>query len=325
MHGTGSHCVAETDRFERQRELTRNFVQVNNLQEKTGTRKGAIMFEGETVNEPRTAAESYLSATGSSNLRSVKDQSGALEVVGAAGMNPYQTGILLMRLQSEWDRAAKPKTPLKADFERISKTLDIVPAGRPNAGLAIETIDGTVHYRKPLELAERTAIAWHLHELTTLASHLKTLPEVRSLLERWIGGPHAARLVADILAWWLQPRCPYCRGCGKRVVEGTGGRSSGKPCWACRLSPVPGERPLPHASLGRKLLGHIRSCCGMASADQRQQHQEQRSSVAEDNRQRAKKDRQIDKLRRADEEAKRDDQQDRAAVAAHFAKPGLRT
>jgi hypothetical protein len=273
------------------------------------------------TNERRGAAEAYLSATGSSSLRSVQERDGAIESIGAAGMNPYQTGVMLMRLQAEWDRASKPKPPTKLDFERIAGTLKKIPAGEANAGMVEESVNGKSRFRKPFEVAERTAIEWHLHELGILASHLKTLPDARAELESWLGGPHADRVVADVLAWWLQPRCPYCRGVGKRVIEGTGGRDSGKVCWACRFSPVPGERPLPHSGVARRLLGHIRSCYGMASKDQGNQRAEHRPAKAKEARDVAKKHAQVGKLRRADDETRNagDREQEAATVQAKLA------
>lgn len=269
------------------------------------------------ANATNSAAESYVSATGASSLRMEAHRVGAADVLAAAGMSPYHTGLLLLRLQAEWDRASKPKPPTHADIKRIADHLETIPEGKPNAGMVEETQRGKVSYYRPMELAERTALAWHAHELGILFGHLKTLPEVRGQLEHWIGGPHAARVVADTLAWWLEPRCPTCRGSGKRIVEGTGGRSTGKVCWACRLSSTPGERPLSHSGIGRRLLSHIRACVGTAAADQNVT--QERTAEREFQRGQDRKHAQVAKLRRADEEATQEAGLDRETIARHFA------
>jgi hypothetical protein len=269
------------------------------------------------ANASNSSAQSYVNATGASSLRMEAHRVGAADVLVAAGMSPYHTGLLLLRLQGEWDRASKPRPPTYLDVQRIAQTLAKIPDGEPHAGMVAETQRGTVSYRKPLEVAERTAMAWHLHELGILFGHLKTLPELRGELERWIGGPHAARVVADTLAWWLEPRCQTCRGSGKRIIQGTGGRSTGKVCWACRLSPTPGERPLSHSGIGRRLLSHIWACVGTAAADQNVS--QPRTPEQEHRRGQDRKHAQIEKLRRADEETTLEVGQDREAVALRFA------
>lgn len=275
------------------------------------------------ANEKRSAAENYATATGASNLRMQAHQSGAAEVIGAAGMSPYETGTMLMRVQGEWDRAAKPPPPTRHAIEALAASYDVEPAttdGSPNrnAGLVKLESGGRTTYRKPIYVAEDEATRWHNHELGILAGHLKTLPAVRAELTRWLGGPHALRAVSDVLAWWLEPRCATCKGCGKRIVEGTGGRSSGKACHACMFSANPGERPLPHGGIGRKLLSHIRACYHTAANDLRPI--ETRSATHEEQRGIAKKHKKVAELRRADEEAKADEQENWEAVAADFAR-----
>jgi hypothetical protein len=262
------------------------------------------------------SAESYVSATGASSLRMEAHRVGAVDALAAAGMSPYHTGLLLLRLQGEWDRAAKPRPPTRSDIQRLAASLETIPDGEPHAGMVVVKDRFSTAYRKPYDAAERTALAWHGHELGILFGHLKTLPEVRVELESWIGGPHAARVVADTLAWWLEPRCQTCNGSGKRIVEGTGGRSAGKVCWACRLSQTPGERPLSHSGIGRRLLSHIRACVGTAAADQNVS--QARSPEREFRREMERKHAQVAKLRRADEEATREAGQDRETIARHF-------
>lgn len=271
------------------------------------------------TNAPRTVEESYSSATSASHLRIEAHRTGAGDYIAAAGMSPYDTGMSLMRLRSEWDRSAKPKPPTREAIEKLAATLEIIPQGEPHAGMVAENEKGKVRYSKPIEAAERMATAWHIHELGLLFQNLKTLPQVRAELERWVGPPHAAHTVASVLGWWLDPTCRTCNGCGVRLVKNSGGRSSGKPCFACVMSPVPGQRPLPHAGLGRKLIDHIRACYGRAKADLKNGTQEHRSGQNIEQREQDKKHAQVAKLRRADEEAKAEEAVDHLKIAQHFA------
>lgn len=273
----------------------------------------------DTMNEQRTVEEGYTSATGASHLRIEAHRTGPADYIAAAGMSPYETGMMLMRLRSEWDRSAKPLPPTRAAIDRLADTLEAIPHGKPHAGMVAETERGQIHYRKPQEVAERTANAWYVHELGLLFQQLKTLPEVREELERWVGPPHAAHVVASVLGWWLDPTCRTCHGCGKRIVKNSGGRSSGKPCFACVMSPTQGQRPLPHAGLGRKLLAHINACHGAAKADHKQGMKPHRSAANIEQREQDRKHAKIAQLRRADEEGRAEDAQDRLKAAAHFA------
>jgi hypothetical protein len=96
-----------------------------------------------------------------------------------------------------------------------------------------------------------------------LLQSLKTLPRVRADLTAWLraeGVEEPLHVVAPVLVWWLAPKCPVCRGIGKRVVKGTN-RHDGRPCAACKGT---GECKVPHSGRGRKLLTHIRMCMGSA-------------------------------------------------------------
>lgn len=305
----------------------------------------------DATNEPRSVEEGYASATGASHLRIEAHRSGAADIIAAAGMNPYRTGMALMRLRSEWDRSSKPKPPGPAEVDAAAKTLPIetptrtamVPLTKeqiaevrgkldvddktagaadwratitmpnPHAGLVRTEHDGKVVYRKPLREAEIQAHRWHEHELGLLLQSLKTLPVVRTELERWIGGDNAPRIVAEVLIWWLDPICKSCGGCGKRIVQGTGGRSSGKPCPDCRYSATTGQRNVPFGGTGRKLVNHLNACYRTATGELRETLKKRRTPKDIESREQYKKDAQIAKLRRADEETKADDARDRVA------------
>lgn len=308
------------------------------------------------TNEPRTAEEAYASATGASHLRIEAHRTGAADYIAAAGMNPYRTGLALMRLRSEWDRSSKPKRPEASEIEAAANTLPIqaatiramvamtekqiaeavakmelegAPKGtdwravveitNPHAGLVRIEHEGKVSFRKPQRVAELEAHRWHEHELGLLLQSLKTLGAVRTELERWIGGDDAPRIVAEVLVWWLDPICKTCGGCGKRIITGTGGRSSGMPCPDCRHSATTGQRKIPWAGVGRRLVNHLTACYHTATAELRQSLKKRRTPENIEARDRAKKDAQIEKLRRADEEDRADNEQEREAVSKHFA------
>lgn len=276
-------------------------------------------MQDETANQPRTVEEAYVSATSASHLRIEAHRTGAADIIAAAGMSPYEMGMALMRLRSEWDGSAKPLPPSRIAIEQLAATLPTIPHDKLHAGMVEETERGQVRYRKPVDAAERTASGWYIHELSLLFQSLKTLPQVRAELERWIGPPHASHVVASVLGWWLDPTCHTCRGCGKRIVKNSGGRSSGKPCFACVLSPVPGQRPLPHAGIGRKLLAHLNACYGTAKADLLQGTKRNRSASNIEQREQDKKHAQVAKLRRAEDETKAEEGIDREVVAHDIA------
>jgi len=206
--------------------------------------------------------ESYGSAVAASSLKVEPHRRTAADMVIAAGMNSHRMGLALMRLRTEWDRSAKPLPLAPATIETLAAKLPKVEDGE-HAGLVREVVDGEERFRLPLVVAKEQADAWYEHELKLLLQQLKTLPAVRDALIVWAEGEgleEGVHLVVAVLLWWLDSRCPVCQGSGKKIIAGTGGRSSGKACGECRKNPNPGERKVPHGGRGRKLLAYLNDC-----------------------------------------------------------------
>jgi hypothetical protein len=220
-------------------------------------------------NQKPCISEQYLGAVGSSNLRVGDDASIRTpgDVVAAAGMNRHRLGLALRRLMTQWDSAAKPTAPTQQQIEEIAATLRVEPAElepgvpNPHAGL-VEEFHGARGYtwRLPTVIAEETAARWYANELHLLMLDLSTLPAVRDALVAQEGDVH---LVAQVLQWWLDPRCPVCQGRRQRVIAGTG-RTGSKNCGTCHGT---GTRDLPHGWRGAKLIAHMKASLTAAARD----------------------------------------------------------
>jgi hypothetical protein len=248
-----------------------------------------------------SAGSSNLRVGNDSNIRTPGD------MIAAAGMNRHRTGLAILRLRTEWDKSAKPVPMTPAQIEQLAAKLEIEPAKirvpvpmtpeqiaqavtdlaidpaklkamvwtaeivvpNPHAGL-VRTADGDgkVQYRLPLVVAKERAQDWYEHELMELLTGLRSLPPVRDGLVHWLAVPDAGHIVAPVLLWWLDPKCRTCGGSAVRIVKGSGGRSSGKPCGDCKgRSLVAGERKLPHGGLGRRVLSRVNDCLRAAKVD----------------------------------------------------------
>jgi hypothetical protein len=238
-------------------------------------------------NEKPQVGEVYAAACGSSNLQVGNDSTIRTpgDIVAAAGMNKHRTGLALMRLRTEWDRSAKPKPMTPAQIEALAQSLKTGSAGdnpyfgpvpqparpNPHAGLVREQINGKERFRLPMVVAHEQAAAWHEHEQRLLLQNLKTMPLIRDALTHWLVAEEGRHVVAQVLLWWLDPKCAVCGGSGLRVVAGTGGRSAGKPCGECKgKSLVAGERRIPHGGVGRRLVSYINECVGHAQRELRE-------------------------------------------------------
>lgn len=77
--------------------------------------------------ERRTVEESYTSATNSSNLRCEADRRTDVDVLIAAGCTPGILGSALMRLHSEWDGCAKPRSMTETDARLLMGNIKTLP------------------------------------------------------------------------------------------------------------------------------------------------------------------------------------------------------
>lgn len=227
--------------------------------------------------------EVYMVATASSNLRVGNDHTIKTpgDMIAAAGLNKHRTGLALRRLLTEWDKSAKPQRLSAGQINALAATYARVP-GTGLVRITVREAGEEVHKEVlPVVAAEVQAECWYESELNLLFASLRTLPAVREGMlaharaQGWEGDVH---LVAPVLLWWLDSRCPVCEGRRNRIIAGTG-RTGAKPCGECKGT---GVKQAPRGWQGAKLLGHIKACLTAAARDlQEGTFRHQRTSVNE--------------------------------------------
>ena len=182
-----------------------------------------------TKTEQRTVEEAYASAMSSTNLKLDPSTHGDADVLIAAGWSPSRIGAALIRLQSEWDSAAHPRTLQRADFEK--------PGARDLADKA--------H-------AQHLANTANEQEARLLFAKLKTLTTVQTLVAyefRDWGTTNPVEKSSAIVRWWLQKHCEACN-CTGFVLK------TGKACKRCAL----GEKRPPLGEEGKRLANFMDDC-----------------------------------------------------------------
>lgn len=287
-------------------------------------------------NEKRSVEESYAGAVGASSLKIEPHKFTSADLVAAAGMNQYRMGMALMRLVSEWNSGAVPKERSLPDLkelakfmasERLKREIDNSPRmslGKVDALRTANTVEKADMELAKAELRRLQAEAtnWNIEESKLRFQRLKTLPTVRSALLFWVtdrGWEGAEQLVSSVLRYFLSPKCPACGGSGVREFAGNLRKGAGKPCRVCENNTVRGELNIPHGGRGRALLQYMKQCTGQAAYDLRAgAHKLRRSTKELEDRKMRQHHERIAELQRADVEAREDEKQDNAAVAAHF-------
>jgi hypothetical protein len=264
--------------------------------------------------------EAYQGAVGSSNLRVGNDHTLPTpgDMVAAAGMNKHRTGLLLLRLRTEWGSAARPvkpspeqiteharKVPVEAPTLRIAVklTADQIASARadhqleklkdvswvsvleipnPHAGKVRVENHGKVEYQLPLKIARRERQAWYEQEIKLALMTMRTLPMLRDALLHYARAQELAcdeTVVAEVLLWWLDPKCTRCGGNKEEVVPGTG-RTNGLICHGCKGSGMERQGDPPSGRKGVKLAGHINACLQAARQELREGSQRLRRTYA---------------------------------------------
>ena len=173
-------------------------------------------------NTRREVEEVYASAVSSSDLKVQADTKGDVDVLIAAGWNPSRVGMALLRLQSEYDSAARQRPLRAADF-----------ASAEQGAKALADAANEQHAR-------------------LLFAKLKSLPAVQRQLAvqlaRWkVESP--MEKAGAMARWWLQRRCSACNGTGF-------GMSTGKACKGCAV----GEVRSPLGDVGKRMANHMDDC-----------------------------------------------------------------
>lgn len=127
------------------------------------------------------------------------DYKGPGDVILAAGMSQSRVGMMLLRMHSEWDSAAKPRRLNEAQITALAAQFKDAK-GKPN---------------RPRARTE--AALWYARELRLLAVGLRSRAAVVEGVAAWmtVKGLDPQGAGAAILHW-LSPNCPVCDGLGKR-------------------------------------------------------------------------------------------------------------
>lgn len=174
--------------------------------------------------------------------------------LAATGSEASDLGRTLMRLESEWDAAAKPARP----GPRLLKAL----AGyirREDIDAKTEADRKGEKWKSPGDVNMRAverAGHWYAGELRLLAQSLRSKAAAVRLLTEWAARkgiePDAA---GEALLTWLDPNCPACNGHGTRQIHG-------QPARQCSPCGGTGIRRKPEDVL--RVMKHIDYAVGLA-------------------------------------------------------------
>jgi hypothetical protein len=205
--------------------------------------------------EKRGVEEAYTSAGNTSDLRVEADLRGDADLIIAAGWSDSRVGMALLRLHSEWDKAEKPRRPTLQAIATLEATLRMpcLPLACDEKALKI------ANTKARQRAAQRMAQDWYMREMAKLVNKLKSLPEVRRELTRYVpkwGIQEAAVKVPAVIAYWLDQTCHACNGLKFTQIANTPALST-KACKACQGS---GIAPVPHGQEGRRVANYMDEC-----------------------------------------------------------------
>jgi hypothetical protein len=182
------------------------------------------------LNEAPGTQERYAAATQSSHLRLDSNVIGDADYLIAAGLSKAKFGVLLMRLQSDWDSSTRriPKKPTRRDIAwAAQKSL--------GKGITKVTKDSSEAARQKLEAAYRNDVAM-------LSASLRSLPAVRlHLSTKLLLDGMGDETVTQIILGWLEPTCPFCHGRKMQLQKWSQTELSDQICGGCGGT---GERPM---------------------------------------------------------------------------------
>ena len=149
--------------------------------------------------EPRTIEEANTAAIVSSHLRVEADRPGAADFLIAAGWSQSRIGLAMLRLHTEWERAAKPRPVSKEAVERIAKEMPKEnPEDPPNMAAALAEV-----------------ARWEANEWMLVIQQLKTWNGVATILtgqmDKWKVYDAGAK-APKVILWWMNQNCPVCNG-----------------------------------------------------------------------------------------------------------------
>lgn len=223
--------------------------------------------------------ERYTAATHASNLRVQAERGGHADLIIAAGLSKSLVGASLIRLHSEWEGLAKPRRRDRTAVEAIAKEFPLLQEGERKETYSVLEYGKRIQKSRmvpnmvlDMPSAHRRAHEWYLHEMKLVFQQMKTLPLARDSLTLWLRQNDVAdadRRAGEVLAWWLDHRCPGCDGRKKETIQGTPSLSH-KDCKVCQGT---GQTPIPHnydngsyLRESKSLLRYINDCVKTAQA-----------------------------------------------------------
>ncbi|WP_019573338.1 hypothetical protein [Curvibacter lanceolatus] len=196
--------------------------------------------------EPRTIEEAYTAAIVSSHLRVEADRPGAADFLIAAGWSQSRIGLAMLRLHTEWERAAKPRPVSKEAVERIAKevprTVKVAPP----------------HPATQQARAQAEVDRWEANEWILVIQQLKSWKGVAAILtgqmDKWKVHDPSAK-ASKVILWWMNQNCPACNG----TKLGPSGRGA-----MCRPCKGTGKTQPPFGEDGKRLANWIDCCVELA-------------------------------------------------------------
>jgi hypothetical protein len=206
----------------------------------------------------------------SDDLTVEAERRGDADYLIAAGMSRSRLGGLLKNLQSEWDGVAKPRRYTQEDVERIAKTMPRMSISRTTKK---ELKRGEVKRVEMIDYAGARAVLknHYAQEMKLIGLTLRSFVQVRDAMRaRMMAWGHehaqASDVAHDLLMWWLAPICDHCHGTKYETIENTN-RLSARACRHCHGS---GEKAVPHARDGKRLLVWVDDAYTCGTGRQRQ-------------------------------------------------------
>lgn len=138
----------------------------------------------------------------------------------------------------------------------------VLEIDNPYAGKVRVQHTDRVEYQLPLKVARRERWRWYEHDVKLALMTMRTLPTLRAALVHHAQSQEwecDETVIADVLLWWLDPKCRTCGGNREEVVAGTG-RTNGRICSKCKATGLERQGDPPGGRIGVKIANHINAC-----------------------------------------------------------------
>jgi hypothetical protein len=249
----------------------------------------------EISSAPPCVGERYAGAVSTSNLTAPPEfRPTDAYVLVASGLGRKSIGGWLMRLQTEWERTAKPQRAKPPTVAEYLAKLPLIVTGKEKVTIKVKGEDGKEttqeversvrgpDVEKAKRLHEEAVAAipqWHDAEIRMLKNRMRDMPQVRDHLCTWLYGEafvklrdelaafpdrkaahpdfaDAEKMVAETILYWLDDTCQTCHGKRWQLVPNTN-RLSNRKCPACHGTGIQRE---PKSMTRLLMLDYMRQC-----------------------------------------------------------------